>query len=79
MEVVEVLGETPYDELRPSARERLGIAPGQKNVLLRVVLRDLQRTLTNAEANLLRDLVYAALHEGSVHTWARGAPREGAP
>jgi phenylalanyl-tRNA synthetase alpha chain len=70
VESVEILSETPYDELPPAARERLGIAPGQKNVLVRVVIRDLDRTLTHPEANHLRDVVYAALHQGSVHMWA---------
>ena len=65
-----MLDETAYADLPQAARERLGIAPGQKNVLLRIVLRDLERTLTSAEANLLRDDVYAALHEGSVLSWA---------
>jgi phenylalanyl-tRNA synthetase alpha chain len=54
--------------------ERLGIVPGQKNVLLRVVLRDLERTLTDAEANALRDRIYAALHRGKVYEWALGRP-----
>jgi phenylalanyl-tRNA synthetase alpha chain len=39
-------------------------------VLLRVVLRDLERTLTHAEANRIRDRIYAALHQGKVHEWA---------
>jgi phenylalanyl-tRNA synthetase alpha chain len=46
----------------------------QWNVLLQIVLRDLDRTLTAEEANRLRDRVYAALHEGSVHVWASGEP-----
>ena len=70
VEAIEVLSETPHAELPAAARERLGIAPGQKNVLLRVVIRDLERTLTAAEANALRDAIYAALHAGSVHAWA---------
>jgi phenylalanyl-tRNA synthetase alpha chain len=37
---------------------------------LRIVLRDLERTLTSAEANELRDEIYAALHRGSVMSWA---------
>ena len=73
VEAIEVVSETPYAELPVVARERLGIEPGQKNVLLRVVIRDLERTLTAAEANALRDAVYAALHAGSVHAWAPNA------
>jgi phenylalanyl-tRNA synthetase alpha chain len=70
IESVEVLAETSYLDLSLAARRRLGIGPRQKNVLLRLVIRDLQRTLTSAEANELRDAVYAVLHRGSVKTWA---------
>ena len=70
LEAVEVLSETGYDALPPQARERIGIRPGQKNVLVRVVIRDLARTLTRDEANALRDAVYAALHEGGAWQWA---------
>jgi len=39
-------------------------------VLLRVVLRHPTKTLTDPEANELRDSVYAAVHEGTEWTWA---------
>jgi len=81
LESVAVLSETPYEELPLAARARLGISPGQKNMLLRIVVRDLQRTLTDDDANLLRDRIYEAIHEGSEWSWARAvdAPRsEGA-
>jgi phenylalanyl-tRNA synthetase alpha chain len=70
IEAVEVVGETSYASLPPAARARLGITVGQKNVLLRVVLRDLTRTLTHREANELRDAIYAAVHEGERMEWA---------
>jgi phenylalanyl-tRNA synthetase alpha chain len=70
VEEVRVLAETAYDRLPPQAVARLGIRPDHKNVLLRVVLRHLERTLTDEEANQLRDRVYAALHHGSAHQWA---------
>lgn len=70
IEEIAVLSETPLAALPAAARARLGIGPGQKNVLLRVVLRDLERTLTADEANALRDQIYATLHRGAVHTWA---------
>jgi phenylalanyl-tRNA synthetase alpha chain len=70
VESVEVRSETAWDALPPAARERLGIARGQKNVLLRITLRALGRTLTDAEANRLRDEVYAAIHEGTRWEWA---------
>ena len=74
VEAVEVVGETPASALPAAAAARLGIAPDQKNVLLRVVLRDLERTLTHEEANDLRDAIYAALHRGTVWHWASGRP-----
>ncbi|MCP2328228.1 phenylalanyl-tRNA synthetase alpha chain [Hamadaea flava] len=73
VEEVSVVSATPYDELPPSARDRMGLTPGQKNVLLRLILRHPSRTLTAADANLLRDRVYAALHAGSAHEWASAA------
>jgi phenylalanyl-tRNA synthetase alpha chain len=75
IEAVEVVDETPYASLPPAARARLGLRHDQKNVLLRVVLRDVSRTLTHAEANELRDAIYAAVHEGEYMEWAaRGSP-----
>ena len=71
VEAVEVVSKTPGSALPESAAARLGLAPGQKNVLVRLTIRDLQRTLTHDEANEIRDLVYAALHEGTVWTFAR--------
>jgi phenylalanyl-tRNA synthetase alpha chain len=76
VEQVLVGSETAYSELPIAARERLGIAAGQKNVLLRVVLRALERSLTHEEANRLRDDVYAAVHEGAVRTYIDAARKE---
>ena len=70
VEEVAVLTETPHGQLPVAAVERMGMAPGQKNVLVRVVLRHLERTLTDAEANELRDRIYAALHGGTAQEWA---------
>jgi phenylalanyl-tRNA synthetase alpha chain len=65
-ESVDLRGETSYDDLPEVARLRLQLRPGQRNVLVRLILRPLDRTLTDAEANHLRDRVYSALHEGPV-------------
>lgn len=70
VEAVEIVTETPCSELPPQARQRLGARPDQKNVLITVTLRRLDRTLTDHEANLLRDRIYAAVHQGSTHQWA---------
>ena len=71
VEEVRVLAATAYEQLPASAAARLGAGPGQKNLLLRVVLRDLERTLTNEAANSLRDRIYAALHQGTQYQWAQ--------
>ena len=74
IEAVEVLSATAYDDLPDAARARLGLEPSQQNLLVRLVLRPFDRTLTDAEANELRDRVYAALHRGAVMTWAVDSP-----
>jgi phenylalanyl-tRNA synthetase alpha chain len=70
IEEIAVISETSYLELSSQARRRLGIAPHHKNILLRIVIRDLEHTLTSGEANVLRDDIYAAIHEGNVKSWA---------
>ncbi len=70
VESVTILSETPHAALPPAARDRLGLGADQKNLLVRVVLRDLDRTLTAKEANQLRDAIYAALHRGKAWQWA---------
>jgi phenylalanyl-tRNA synthetase alpha chain len=73
VEEVAVAARTAAGELPAAARRRIGIAEDQENLLVRVVLRHPTRSLAKAEANALRDRIYAALHEGSAHEWARGA------
>ena len=70
VEEVRVLSATPCEQLPHSAIARLGAQPGQRNLLVRVVLRDLDTTLTNEAANRLRDRIYRALHEGTRYQWA---------
>ena len=64
LESVEVLGETAYGELPPTAHRRMGMSADQKNVLLRLEIRHPTRTLRREEANDLRDQVYRAVHRG---------------
>lgn len=66
IESIEVLSRTGHDELPAQAQQRLGLAPGQVNCLVRLRLRPLERTLTDAEANAIRNDVYLALHKGPV-------------
>jgi phenylalanyl-tRNA synthetase alpha chain len=70
VEEIRVLSATPYAGLPAAAIRRLGARPGQQNLLVRVVLRDLGKTLTNEAANSLRDRIYLAIHQGSKHQWA---------
>jgi phenylalanyl-tRNA synthetase alpha chain len=70
VESVEVLAATPAVELSPRARASLGMTEDQCNVLVRVVLRDPDRTLTSEMANQPRDRIYSHLHQGSAHQWA---------
>jgi phenylalanyl-tRNA synthetase alpha chain len=70
VEDVGVLSATGADDLPAAAIARLGLLPGQQNLLVRVMLRRLERTLTDEEANELRDRIYAAIHQGSNQQWA---------
>ena len=63
VESVTLLAVTEHADVPPMARARLGLRPGQRNLLIRIVLRPWDRTLTDAQANDLRDRIYAALHE----------------
>jgi phenylalanyl-tRNA synthetase alpha chain len=66
IESVEVLSRTSHEELPEAARSRLGTRSGQVNVLLRIILRPVDRTLTSDQANIIRNTIYRAVHEGPV-------------
>lgn len=76
VEAVEIISRTAAEDLPPRPTARLGIAPGHWNLLVRLVLRHPTRTLSAAEANRLRDQVYAAIHEGSAWQWASQVRRD---
>ncbi|MCQ9165149.1 MULTISPECIES: hypothetical protein [unclassified Arthrobacter] len=78
---LDVLAVTPVSVLPAAALSRLGVAreagpagpgSGQANVLVRLTLQSLERTLTAREANRLRNRVYLALHEGPVQELIAG-------
>lgn len=60
-----IKGRWAMADLPVQAIERLGLLPGQENVLLRVVLRDCSRSITTSEANALYERIQSALHEGA--------------
>ena len=69
VEELTIISRTQAGELPAVARARIGLADGQENLLIRLVLRHPARSLAKPEANRLRDRVYAAVHEGGAHQW----------
>lgn len=65
IEEMQVKGRWAFADLPQQAIDRLGLLPGQENVLLRVVLRDCSRSITTAEANALYSKIQSAMHEGA--------------
>lgn len=64
LEEVKILGRTSYEKLPPIAKERLGAKEGQDNVLVRIILRRPDKTLTKKEAADLYEMAYPKLHQG---------------
>ncbi len=64
LESVEVLSETPADDLPDKVLERLGCKPDQKNILVRITLRHLEKSLTNKQANDIYDDIYGKINYG---------------
>jgi phenylalanyl-tRNA synthetase alpha chain len=75
VEEIRLLAETGYADLPEVARIRLAMRPEEKNVLLRLVLRAPDRTLTAVDANAVRDRVHAAVHHWSA--WPGRSLRQG--
>ena len=65
LESVEILSETAYEDLPQKIQERLGISSNQKNVLVRITLRHLERTLENKEANKIYSDIYKKINHGT--------------
>ncbi len=65
LESVKILSETDYKDLPLKIRERLGISSTQKNILVRITLRHLERTLKNQEANDIYNNIYSKINYGT--------------
>lgn len=63
LEELKMLSTTSFEDLPPVAIERLGIKPGQKNVLIRLTFRSHERTLLREEASEMKEQVYKALDQ----------------
>ena len=70
LESIDILNQTPYEDLPSVAHKRMGMRSEQKNVLLRLVIRHPVLTLTSEEANNIRDRVYHTIHQGDRMEWA---------
>lgn len=66
IETIKLLNETTYSEMPAIGIERLGMRVGQKNVLLRVVLRDLLVSIEREKANSIYNEIYALIHKGEL-------------
>ncbi len=65
LEEVKILERTPYEKLHPVAREKLGAKEDQDNILVRIILRHPDKTLTKSEAASLYEMAYPHLHQGN--------------
>lgn len=65
IENVYITERTKCNDLNLIAKEKLGAAEGQDNVLVKIVLRHPDKTLTKDEANKLYDQAYPKLNKGS--------------
>lgn len=65
LEQVVVLERTSFDKLTPIAKERLGATIDHDNVLVRIILRHPDKTLTKKEAADLYSMTYPKLHQGT--------------
>jgi len=63
IEEITIVSETAYRQLPAKAIERLGIKPGQKNMLIKIVLRSHERSLMHEEANTMRNKIYRAINQ----------------
>ena len=65
VENVELIQASDYASVPEIARKRLGMSPDQQNLLIRVMLRSLDGSISKEDANRVYDLVYSELHEGT--------------
>ncbi|MCL4278839.1 MAG: hypothetical protein KJZ60_04025 [Ignavibacteriaceae bacterium] len=65
LEQVEILERTPFEKLSTIAREKLGALEDQDNVLVKIILRHPDKTLTKEMANELYNNAYPKLNKGT--------------
>lgn len=67
IEELKLLSTTSYEQLPPTAQQRLGMQPHHVNLLLRIVLRHPTKSIPTQLANEIRNRVYLALNQGIHH------------
>lgn len=60
---IQLISETSYEDLPPKARSRLRLRSPEKNVLIRLHLQSLDKTLTSEECNKIRGTIYRKLNK----------------
>lgn len=65
IEEIVIVSRTSHEDLHEKAAERLGSHPDLENVLVRVVLRHPDRSITKAEAGAMYKDAYPKLHRGT--------------
>ena len=73
VENVELIQASDYASVPEVARKRLGMSPGQQNLLIRVTLRSLDGTVSKEDANRIYDLVYSGVARGNGGIFPRRA------
>lgn len=64
IEEVKIIDRIKHDDLHPSAVQKLGSTVDLDNVLIRIILRHPDTTLTKSEANIMYADSYPQLHKG---------------
>lgn len=65
IESIEIQNETVYRELPEKVQMRLGCKETMKNILVRITLRHLDKTMTREEANSLYEKIYVKVNYGT--------------
>jgi phenylalanyl-tRNA synthetase alpha chain len=66
IEEIVLISETVYADLPEIAQQRLGMKETQKNMLIRIILRNLSQSISTEKANAMYTQIYQLIHEGAI-------------
>lgn len=69
LEEVQILQEIAYSNLPDIAKDKLGIKNNQKNILVKITLRSLEKTLTKEYVNTLIDKIYKEVNKSGTKAY----------